>query len=185
MNALWSYFWPVFGAGLVFGALAGSVGFRVPRMRLKDPPASDKIVAPGLRRRRTLALAIGMAASIAIAALWHGPLGAADRFAAQVERSARLTLENNEIPQVTAHLHHGPLTRRLILAGPADEFQRSELVRITGNLPGVSSARWSAKAGGPPLIVEGVAVAVLGFLFGLLLAYLVELRRRYNAQWNW
>jgi hypothetical protein len=28
-------------------------------------------------------------------------------------------------------------------------------------------------------------VAVLGFLFGLLVAYLVELRRRYNAQWNW
>ena len=28
-------------------------------------------------------------------------------------------------------------------------------------------------------------IAVLGFLFGLLLAYLIELHRRYNAQWNW
>ena len=37
----------------------------------------------------------------------------------------------------------------------------------------------------PPLIVEAAAVALLGFLFGLLLAYLVELRRRYNAQWTW
>jgi hypothetical protein len=27
--------------------------------------------------------------------------------------------------------------------------------------------------------------SLLGFLLGLLLAYLVELRRRYNAQWNW
>jgi hypothetical protein len=36
-----------------------------------------------------------------------------------------------------------------------------------------------------PLIAEGAAVAVLGFLLGLLLAYLVELRRRYNAQYNW
>jgi hypothetical protein len=35
------------------------------------------------------------------------------------------------------------------------------------------------------LIAEGMAVSVLGFLFGLLLAYLFELRRRYNAQWNW
>jgi hypothetical protein len=26
---------------------------------------------------------------------------------------------------------------------------------------------------------------VVGFLFGLLVAYLIELRRRYNAQWNW
>jgi|1186.fasta_scaffold195565_2 hypothetical protein len=185
MNALWSYFWPVFGAGLVFGAIAGTVGFRVPRVRLKDRAADDKVVVPGLRRRRTLALVIGVVASVGIAALWHGPLGAADRFAAQVERSARLALEYNEIPQVTARLHHDPLTRRLILAGSADEFQHSELVRIMGNLPGVSSARWSAEGAGPPLIVEGAAVAVLGFLFGLLLAYLVELRRRYNAQWNW
>jgi hypothetical protein len=145
----------------------------------------DKIVVPDLRRRRTLALAIGIVASIGIAALWHGPMGAADRFAAQVERSAHLALEYNEIPQVTAHLHHAPLTRGLILAGPANEFQHNELVRIMGNLSGVSSARWSAEGGGPPLIVEGAAVAVLGFLFGLLLAYLVELRRRYNAQWNW
>jgi hypothetical protein len=87
--------------------------------------------------------------------------------------------------KVTAHLHRGPLTRRLILAGPADDFQRSELVRITGAIPGFGSVRWSEKGGGPPLILEGAAVAVLGFLFGLLLAYLVELRRRYNAQWNW
>jgi ABC-type lipoprotein release transport system permease subunit len=35
------------------------------------------------------------------------------------------------------------------------------------------------------LLVEGLFAAVLGFLLGLLLAYLVELRRRYNAQWNW
>jgi membrane associated rhomboid family serine protease len=30
-----------------------------------------------------------------------------------------------------------------------------------------------------------LAVAFAGFLFGLVLAYLVELRRRHNAQWNW
>jgi hypothetical protein len=35
------------------------------------------------------------------------------------------------------------------------------------------------------LILEGTAVAIVGFLLGLVLAYLVELRRRYNAQWNW
>ena len=37
----------------------------------------------------------------------------------------------------------------------------------------------------PFALVEGGAIAVLGFLFGLLLAYLIELHRRYNAQWNW
>jgi hypothetical protein len=52
-------------------------------------------------------------------------------------------------------------------------------------LPGVSSTTWSSDGGGVPLIVEGAGVSLLGFLLGLLLAYLVELRRRYNAQWNW
>ncbi|MEO8455912.1 MAG: hypothetical protein ABI454_12210 [Sphingomicrobium sp.] len=185
MNALWSYFWPIFATGLVFGAIAGSVGFRLPTVRPEDRLSSEKVVVPDRRAKRTLALSIGIGASVAIAALWHGPLGAADRFAAQVERSARTTLYYNEIPQVTARLHHGPLTRQLILVGTADEFQRSELMRIMGALPGVSSARWSAEGGGPPLILEGIAIAVLGFLFGLLLAYLIELRRRYNMQWNW
>jgi hypothetical protein len=166
MNAWWSYFWPAFAAGLLVGVIAGLIGFR----------RSSK---------RNGALATGLAASIALAALWHGPLGAANRFSAQVDRSARQTLDYYEMTKVTAHLHRAPLTRRLMLAGPADDFQSSELVRIMGALPGVSAASWSKKGGGPPLIVEAFAVAFLGFLFGLLLAYLVELRRRYNAQWNW
>jgi hypothetical protein len=86
---------------------------------------------------------------------------------------------------VSGHLHHGPLTRRVILSGPADEFQQSELVRIIDELPGVESTSWSPGAGGLPLIVEGAAAALVGFLLGLLVAYLIELRRRYNAQWNW
>ena len=166
MNAAWSYFWPVFTAGLLVGAICGLVAFR-------------------RRSKRNLALVVGIVFSIALAAAWHGPLGAADRFASQVERTARATLNNNEIPQVTAHLHHGPLTRRLALSGEADDFQRSELVRIMSELPGVSIATWSNKESGVPLIVEGAAMAMLGFLIGLLLAYLVELRRRYNAQWKW
>lgn len=166
MNAAWSYFWPVFTAGLLVGAICGLVAFR-------------------RRWKRNLALVVGIVFSIALAAAWHGPLGAADRFASQVERTARATLNNNEIPQVTAHLHHGPLTRRLALSGEADDFQRSELVRIMGGLPGVSKANWSGGDGGLPLIVEACIVAAAGFLLGLLLAYLVELRRRYNAQWKW
>jgi hypothetical protein len=52
-------------------------------------------------------------------------------------------------------------------------------------LPGVSSVRWSDRGGGIPLVAEGELAAMLGFLGGLLIAYLVELRRRYNAQWTW
>ena len=166
MNAFWSYFWPVFGAGLLFGVVAGAIGFRP-------------------RARRTLALTTGIVVSLAAAVLWHGPLGAADRFSTEVERNARRTAVYYQVPQVNAHLHHGPLTRQILLSGPADDFQRSELVRLMEDIPGVSEATWSSGGGTLPLIVEATAVSVLGFLFGLLLAYLVELRRRYNAQWNW
>lgn len=164
MNPLWNYFWPAFAVGLLIGAIGGLIAFR--------------------RRRRALLIGGGLALSLAAAALWHGPLGAADRFQGQVERAARQTLDYYEMTAVTARLHHGPLTRRMRLAGPADDFQRSELVRIMDELPGVSGARWSG-AGGLPLIAEVGVVALAGFLIGLLLAYLVELRRRYNAQWKW
>jgi len=165
MNVLLSYFLPVLGSGAAIGILAGAVAFR---------------------RQRTTALAAGLAGSILLAVLWHGPLGGADRFTTRVSRGIRATLAYGELPQVTAHLHYDPLTRRVLLSGPADDFQRGELVRLMEELPGVSRATWSpGDGGGVPLIVEGVAVSVLGFLLGLLLAYLVELRRRYNAQWTW
>jgi hypothetical protein len=166
MNVLWDYFWPCFAAGLLVGGPIGTIAFR-------------------RRARRNTALAIGVGLSIALGAIWHGPLGAADRFSSRVEHEARFVLDHYEMTQIAAHLHHGPLSRRLILAGPADDFQTVELVRLMSELPGVSTAQWTTEPAGLPLLVEGLAVAIAGFLFGLLLAYLVELRRRHNAQWNW
>jgi hypothetical protein len=166
VNALWTYFWPAFGAGIAVGIIAGAIAFRRKRLRYAS-------------------LGIGIVAAIGLAALWHGPLGGADRFSTEVERGLQKTLVYYEMPQISAHLHHGPLTRRVSLSGQADDFQRGELVRLMDDVPGVSDTAWSANDGGPPLIVEGGLVAVLGFLLGLLVAYLIELRRRYNTQWNW
>lgn len=165
MNAFWTYFWPPLCAGLVSGIIAGAIGLRS-------------------RKWRIVAIALGIATASGLVALWHGPLGGADDFAATVERSVRASLVYNEIPEVSGHLHRGPLTRQILLSGPADDFQRNELVRIIGDLPGVESASWSTGPG-VPLIVEGGIAAVLGFLLGLLVAYLRELRRRYNADWTW
>jgi hypothetical protein len=165
MNAFWAYFWPIFVIGFLAGALGSLFGYR--------KPAKRRTVLAG-------AFAIALGATL----LWHGPFGAADRFSTQVERMARGSLESWEMPQVSAHLHHGPLTRRILLSGPADDFQRGELVKIIETIPGVSRASWSDQPG-VPLIVEALGLAVSGFLLGLLVAYLIELRRRYNAQWNW
>ena len=182
MNAFWDYFWPVFAAGLAIGIIAGAIGFRRARAASEDELSGP---APKTRRRRLMILGAGVAASLAATAVWSGPLGAADRFVSQVERDARSALNYYEMTKVTAHLRRGPLTRRLVLAGPADDFQTAELARLFSQLPGVSRAQWSPSPAGPPLLLEGAAVSVLGFLFGLLLAYLVELHRRYNAQWKW
>lgn len=185
MNAFWAYFWPVFGVGLIAGILAGSIGFRSPRIGVKAGPELREIAVQRWRRRRLIALIIGTAAAIVAAALWHGPLGAADRFTAQVEARARQVLIDNNAPAgMAAHIHRGPLTRQLIVSGPGNDFQQAESARLLGQIPGVSNASWTPSSG-TPLIVEGIAAALLGFLFGLVLAYLVELRRRYNAQWNW
>ncbi len=163
MSLLWTYLWPTFAAGLIIGPIAGTMAFR---------------------RKRTAALAVGAVLTLAAAALWHGPMGAAERYSSKVESVSREVLDHYEMTQVTARLGRGPLSRQLILSGPADDFQRSELVRVMSDVPGVSSARWSSTRT-IPLLAEGTLAAILGFLVGLLLAYLVELRRRHNAQWKW
>jgi hypothetical protein len=169
MNTLWDYFWPLLAAGFVIGGLAATIGFRRDKLRLS--------------------LIIGAGATLAAAASWHGPLGAAGRLTARIERQARESLIYYEVPRITAQLHRAPLTRRLILTKPRDlsltNFQVDELARLFSQLPGVSAATWSTDDAGVPLIVEGAAAALGGFMFGLGLAYLFELRRRYNAQWTW
>ena len=36
-----------------------------------------------------------------------------------------------------------------------------------------------------PLVLEAIALALAGFLVGLLLAYLLALHRRANVEWRW
>ena len=166
MNPLWDYFWPCFAAGLLVGGPTGLVAFR-------------------RRLRRNAAFIIGLLVALALASLWHGPLGGARRFEGKVQHAIQQNLIYYEMTKVSAHLHHAPLTREVLLSGPADDFQRVELAALIDELPGVSSASWSPDAVGTPLLLEGLAVSVVGFLFGLLLAYLAEIRRRHNAQWKW
>ena len=93
-----------------------------------------------------------------------------------------------EMPAVTAVLDRSPaLTRTLLLSGPADDFQRGELPRYMAVVPGVAEARWRNAGGGYPIPVIGEAAigALIAFLLGLLLAWLVEVRRRARADWRW
>jgi hypothetical protein len=87
-------------------------------------------------------LLIGAVVATGFTALWHGPLGASERLARQIESQARRQLDHDEMFQVQARLQRNPLSRRLVLSGPADDFQRSELVRRLDAIPGVLEVRW-------------------------------------------
>jgi hypothetical protein len=138
---------------------------------------------------RRLLIALGIAATLVEAALWHGPLGAADRFDRSVEAQSRAVLDDWEMTAVDAHLARHPLRRTLILSGTADEFQRRELPPIMAEVPGVGNVRWiDAPRPNPPrlpLLAEAELFALVGFGFGLLLTSLLELRRRSRAEWRW
>lgn len=165
MSMTVSYLWPMVAIGLVVALIAGLIAFS--------------------RTGKSRVLIVAAVISLAAAASWHWPFGAAERFAAAVDRDARQALDYYEMTKVTGRLHRNPLSRTLTLAGPADDFQHSELVRLLSELPGVRKASWSAKETGLPLIAEGWLANLGGFLLGLLFAYLVQLHRRHNAQWTW
>ncbi len=92
---------------------------------------------------RAAILLAGIGAVGVVTWVWHAPLGAGDRFAAGVDRRARTMLDNYEMIHVQARMEREPLTRRVILSGPADDFQRSEIKRLVESQPGVAGATWS------------------------------------------
>ncbi len=91
---------------------------------------------------RKAKLWLGALAAIGVAELWHGPVGAANDVRTEMEREARSLLDYYELPQITAKMDEAPLTRRIILTGPADDFQRRALVERVGEIPGVADVRW-------------------------------------------
>jgi len=93
---------------------------------------------------RTTILMLGVALVIGGTWLWHGPLGAGEQLASRIEARARTMLDGFEMNHVKARVERGPLTRRVMLSGPADDFQRREIKRLVEAQPGVAEARWSA-----------------------------------------
>lgn len=173
MLLLWDLYWPILAAALAIGTLAGVFAFR----------------EGAARRRKVLALAGGFAAAFIVTALWHGPAGTAADLRVSVETTARTTLDYYEMNRIEAGLQSSPAGRTLLLAGEADDFQRSELIRILRQVPGVVAVQWKDSGDGEsfplPLLLEVELWSLLVFGLGLLLAYLIEVRRRARAEWRW
>lgn len=181
MTLLWHFYWPAIVAGLVIGILSGRHAFR-------KIDGGGARTAPKKRGIGGHPLLLGLLAAAAIGALWHA-LFAGERYARHAEAVVQAKLTELEMASVRAEIERGPMRRTLLLRGPADDFQRGELVRLMGRQQGVSSGRWINPPLGSsallPLIVEAAIMGLIGFLFGLLLSYLLELRRRSNAGWSW
>lgn len=130
---------------------------------------------------RNRSLALGVAATLAATWLWHGPAGAGDRLTATTAREVRQMLDHYEMQRIDVAAERGPLTRRILLSGPADDFQHSEIVRRSEALPGVAAAAWVGNEAGSrplPLMAEAMLMALVAFAVGAVLAYIAALRRR-------
>ena len=133
------------------------------------------------------ALGLGLAASILLALAWHGPGGAAARMARAIETDIAQMLRYYEMDAVSGRLERGPLRRRILYRGPADDFQRTQLVIEAEHRPGVGEARWN-RPSDPlryplPLWFEAVALATAAFVLGMVVAYAGSLRRREERRW--
>lgn len=93
-------------------------------------------------------LLIGAAAALLAGWLSHGPLGRGEAFAAALEARANAEIGKAELAGVTARAGRDPLTRRIILTGQANDFQREGMGQLPGindrirGLPGIAGIEW-------------------------------------------
>ena len=141
MTTLWHHYWVVVAMGVAIGAVTGTLLYNRLVTSARDQLAGrDTPIDRNRHKRRNIYLA-GLAATIAFATAWHW--FAAERLTARVEASVRAELKHQEMLGVSGRLERSPLRRRIVLSGPADEFQQAELIRIIDDLPGVSGVRWA------------------------------------------
>lgn len=134
--------------------------------------------------RPSTALAMGLLATLVATALWHGPGGAGARAGKALDHETRAMLDHYEMQAISARVQHDPLTRRIVLDGPADAFQRAEISRMSEDLPGVLTTHWigsSDRSRALPLLAEAMLLALASFAAGAVIAYIAALRRRSKA----
>jgi hypothetical protein len=125
---------------------------------------------------KTAKFLIGLAATLLLGWLWHGPLGNGARFIDSVERQANADVAATGLAGIEVRLGRDPLSRTATLSGPANDFQRRGmgsqpgLTRIVAATNGVGAVRWAdeGKAGGSiPLLAEMLGLLLIAYLVGL------------------
>jgi hypothetical protein len=124
----------------------------------------------------------GLVAVLAMAWLYHGPLGVGADLVARAESEARRVVGETEVPGIEVRLGHDPLSRLATLSGSADAFQREGQGELKGlndlvaQVEGVSTVQWTDEGDprrGTPLVLEALIWMIGAYLVGLVLGWLV------------
>ena len=131
---------------------------------------------------------IGLLLALAVAWIWHGPLGHGDRLIDRLEGEAKTEIAKAELPGINVILSRDPLARAATLSGPANDLQREGLGSQKGvsdyvrDVDGISDVRWTDEPDSErrimPLLLEFLALAAFAYLIGLGLGWLLWGRRR-------
>ena len=132
---------------------------------------------------------IGLAAILVMGFLWHGPLGNGARFLGAMEAEARRQVAQTGLGGITVSMSNAPLSRRAILSGNADPFQREGmgsqpgLSDVVREVEGVAGVAWdddprTQQGFVLPLLAELLILVTLSYLLGLALAWFLWGRPR-------
>ena len=129
---------------------------------------------------------IGLAAVLGLGILYHGPAGAGERFATQLEAQANAAVARSGLPGISVALHRAPLSRVAIVSGDADRFQREGMGSLPGisdivaGVDGIAAVRWAdePERSGVPLVLETLLMLLAGYAIGFGLGWLLFGRRK-------
>lgn len=88
---------------------------------------------------------IGLAATCASAAFFHGPGGYGERALATLEAQVGPIVAQQEVRSITAAFARDPLSRDLVFTGRGNAFQRKRYVELIqeANIRGIRSISWN------------------------------------------
>lgn len=131
-------------------------------------------------------LLTGLAAALVAGWAWHGPAGQGGAFANKLAGAAQQRVAMTELPAIAVAPERDPLSRRMVVSGPANDLQRDGLGSQWGvkdyaaSIDGVSGVRWDDEEAGftLPLLAEILILCAIAYFVGFGLGKLVFGRRR-------